>query len=118
MPEPKRGEVWRVNFDPARGAEIQKTRPAVVVNVATAGKLPLRVIVPRTGWNPVFSKVFWMVQVEPTSTNGLTKASAADAFQVRSFSTERFVGKIGELTGEQMDAIAKAVAQVVGASTA
>ena len=28
---PKRGEVWLVSFDPALGAEIQKTRPALVL---------------------------------------------------------------------------------------
>ena len=28
---PKRGEVYLVDLDPARGAEIQKTRPALVV---------------------------------------------------------------------------------------
>ena len=28
---PKRGEVYLVNFDPTVGAEIRKTRPAVIV---------------------------------------------------------------------------------------
>jgi mRNA interferase MazF len=27
----RRGEIWWVNFDPTRGGEIRKTRPAVVV---------------------------------------------------------------------------------------
>jgi mRNA interferase MazF len=27
-----RGEVWWVDFDPARGGEIRKTRPAVIVS--------------------------------------------------------------------------------------
>ena len=56
---PQRGEVWHVEFDPARGAEIRKTRPAVVLNVMTAGKLPLRVIVPLTEWQPPFARAFW-----------------------------------------------------------
>src|SRR3989344_8360790 len=29
---PKRGEVWWINFDPAVGTEIRKTRPAIVVS--------------------------------------------------------------------------------------
>lgn len=41
LPNPQRGEVWCVEFDPARGDEIRKLRPAVVVSVATAGKLAL-----------------------------------------------------------------------------
>ncbi len=65
LPDPKRGEVWRVEFDPARGDEIQKTRPAVVLNVPTAGKLALRVIVPLTGWHPVFAKAFGWWKFRP-----------------------------------------------------
>lgn len=28
----RRGEVWRVDFDPARGGKIRKIRPAVIVS--------------------------------------------------------------------------------------
>ena len=115
-PEPKRGEVWRVEFDPARGAEITKTRPAVVLNLDSVGKLPLRVVVPFTGWQPNFSAVRWLVKIEPAPSNGLSKPSAADTFQVRSFSVERFAEKIGTLTAEQMEAIARAAGEVLGCS--
>lgn len=37
--EPSRGEIWLVRFEPSQGAEIDKTRPAVVVN---RGVEPLR----------------------------------------------------------------------------
>jgi len=115
LSEPRRGEVWRVEFDPARGAEIRKTRPAVVLSVATAGRLPLRVIVPLTEWQTPFARAFWMVQIAAEASTGLTKTSAADTFQMRSFSVERFVDKIGELTPGQMEAIARAAAEVLGA---
>lgn len=46
MPEPTRGEIWRVDLEPTRGDEIRKTRPAVVVSTDTVGKLRLRIIVP------------------------------------------------------------------------
>ena len=51
-PIPKRGEVWLVDFDPAIGAEIQKVRPAVIINVDSIGRLPLRMVVPVTDWKP------------------------------------------------------------------
>ena len=41
-PNPRRGEIWDICFDPSVGAEIQKTRPAVVVNIESVGRLPLR----------------------------------------------------------------------------
>lgn len=114
LPEPLRGEVWRVEFEPARGAEIRKIRPAVVLNVATAGRLPLRVIVPLTEWQPPFARTFWHVRIDAAPGNGLSKVSSADTFQVRSFSTERFVERIGTLTPEQMEGIARAAGLVLG----
>jgi len=42
----KRGEIWRINLDPSIGAEIRKTRPALVVSIDAIGALPLRVVVP------------------------------------------------------------------------
>jgi mRNA interferase MazF len=46
----RRGEAWLVNLDPTIGAEIKKTRPAVIVNDDAVGILPLKVIVPITEW--------------------------------------------------------------------
>lgn len=36
----RRGEVWLINLDPTIGAEIKKTRPAVIVNDDAVGILP------------------------------------------------------------------------------
>lgn len=46
----RRGEVWFINLDPTIGAELKKTRPAVIVNDDAVGLLPLKVIVPLTAW--------------------------------------------------------------------
>ena len=51
----RRGEVWLINLDPTVGAEIKKTRPAVIVNDDAVGVLPLRVIVPLTEWKERFA---------------------------------------------------------------
>jgi mRNA interferase MazF len=109
-----RGEIWHINLDPIVGAEIKKARPAVIVNVDEVGVLPLRIIVPITTWKEHYSQAPWMVQIKPTKQNGLDKTSAADAFQIRSLSVERFIHCRGELTPETMSAIFEAVQIVLG----
>jgi hypothetical protein len=38
----RRSEVWLINLDPTVGAEIMKTRPAVIVSDDAIGVLPLK----------------------------------------------------------------------------
>ncbi|MHC5828176.1 MAG: type II toxin-antitoxin system PemK/MazF family toxin [Nostoc sp.] len=54
-----------------------------------------------------------MVRLEPSAENGLSKLSAADAFQVRSISQQRLVRQLGILSDEQMHNINKALAVVL-----
>lgn len=109
----RKGEVWLVKLDPTVGDEIGKTRPVVVVSDDEVGKLRLKVIVPITAWNDLFSPLQWMVQLEPTSENGLAKVSAADTFQVRSVSKQRFVRQIGVLSDTIMEDISEALTIVL-----
>ena len=94
----KQGEIWLINLDPTIGAEIKKTRPAIIVNDDALGKLPLRIIVPVTDWKDRYEIAPWMIMINPNQTNGLTKDSAADCFQIRSVSQERFIKRIGKVS--------------------
>ena len=109
----RRGEVWLIDLDPTVGSEIRKTRPAVIVNDDAVGVLPLKVIVPVTDWKDHYAVAAWMVRIDPDTTNGLSKVSAADAFQVRSVSQQRFVKQIGQLSTALMKEITKALAAVL-----
>lgn len=108
-----RGEVWQVTFSPTVGDEVQKTRPAVVVSDDSIGMLDLRVVVPITGWQPIFSTFPWMVLLEPTADNGLTKNSAADAFQVKSVSTRRLLKRLGALSADTLEDVVEAIGVVI-----
>ena len=105
----RKGEIWLVRLDPTVGDEIGKTRPAVVVSDDEVGNLRLKVIVPITAWNDLFSPLQWMVQLQPTSENGLAKVSAADCFQVRSISQQRFSRQLGTLSETIMEEIAESL---------
>jgi len=111
----KRGEVWLVDFDPAVGAEIRKARPAVVINLDTIGRLPVRIVVPITDWKPDYSNLAWFVFLPSNRANGLTKNSGADVYQSKSVSEDRFVRKLGDLTPQQLDDISATLAYIVGA---
>jgi len=111
-----RGEVWLINLHPTVGAEIRKTRPAVIVSADAIGILPLRVVVPLTEWRERYEVAPWLVRVEPDEDNNLDKASAADAFQIRSVSQTRFISRMGKVTTADLEAIVRAVQVVVGAS--
>jgi mRNA interferase MazF len=108
-----RGEVWLINLDPTIGAEIQKTRPVVILSNDAVGILPLRVVIPITEWKEHYHQAAWMVSLIPDAWNGLAKPSTADTFQIRSVSTARFVRRMGKLAAADMEAIVAAVSLVI-----
>lgn len=109
----KQGEIWSVNLDPTQGAEIRKTRPAIIVNDNAVGRLPLKIIVPLTDWKSHYAQAPWMVELLPNRRNQLTKPSAADCFQVRSISETRFVKQIGMIDHRTLILIQVALAAVL-----
>jgi mRNA interferase MazF len=109
----QRGEIWLVNLDPTIGPEIRKTRPAVIVSSDLVGILPLKVIVPFTGWKERYAQAPWMVRIDPDTQNRLSKPSAADALQIRSVSQQRLVEKMGDLSPVQIAKVVQAVVTVL-----
>jgi mRNA interferase MazF len=113
LPVPKRGEIWRVSFDPTIGAEIQKTRPAVVISSDAVGRLPIKLVAPITDWKDYYAMNIWHVRIDPDSTNGLSKVSAVDALQLRGVDRRRFVRKLGRVSANQLEEIILAVTAVI-----
>jgi len=109
----KQSEIWLIDLNPAKGAEIQKIRPAVIVNDDALGKLPLKIVVPITDWKDRYEIAPWMVKIEPAAENGLSKISSADCFQIRSVSQERLIKKLGYLNSETYNEIKQALKKVL-----
>jgi mRNA interferase MazF len=110
----RKGEVWLVSLDPTVGTEINKTRPAIIVNDDAIGILPLKVIVPITDWKDRYAIRPWMVYLEASLGNGLTKPSAVDTFQVRSVSETRLIKRLGTLSEAEILQVSQALAIVFG----
>lgn len=109
----KQGEIWLINLEPTIGAEIKKTRPAIIVNDDSIGKLPLKIIVPLTDWKNHFEIAPWMIQISPDKINNLAKISSADCFQVRSLSEQRIINKIGRVDNGTFEKIKEGLANVL-----
>jgi len=91
------GDIWMVEFFPQVGSEITKLRPAIIVSHDEIGRLPLKTIVPITDWKSNYTHYPWIVKIDNNISNGLSKTSAIDCFQIKNFANERFIEKVGNI---------------------
>ena len=108
----RRGDVWLVDFNPVRGSEANKIRPAVLVSNdranATAARLGYGVVtvIPVTS---NVTNVYPFQVLLPVGTTGLLSASKAQAEQVRSLAVERLTQFLGRVTTDDLTDIDNAL---------
>ncbi|HLY66553.1 MAG TPA: type II toxin-antitoxin system PemK/MazF family toxin, partial [Chloroflexota bacterium] len=100
-----RGDIRLVDFNPARGSEANKRRPAVIVSNdganATATRLRRGVVTVV----PVTSNVYRVYPFQtllPAAATGLARDSKAQAEQIRSITVERIGRELGRVPGDLM----------------
>ena len=111
--QPWRGEVYLVSLDPTVGAEIKKTRPAVVVqNDAANRRSPITIVaaIPAQFEEPLYPTEVLMRAPE----GGLTVDSVVLLNQVRSVDRRRLVRRLGVLRAETMKQIDRALLLSLG----
>lgn len=96
----RRGDVVWVDFEPVRGSEASKRRPAVVVSNDGANRTAQNLgrgvvtVVPITS----HTKKVYAFQVSlPAKSCGLPKASKAQAEQIRSVAVQRIGSTVGHI---------------------
>ena len=105
---PRRGEIYLVGFDPTVGHEIQKTRPAVVIQNDISNQYsPITIVAAISSQfsDPPFPRE---VVIEPEE-SGLPKRSAVIVNQIRSVDRRRLQKKLGRLSRQSMGRVDEAI---------
>lgn len=104
---PIRGEIYIVNFDPTMGSEINKTRPALILQNDIANHYSPVTIVAAISSH--FNNTVYPTEVliNPPE-GGLSEESVVVLNQIRTIDKRRLVKKIGELNLNSMEKVNKA----------
>jgi mRNA interferase MazF len=111
---PRRGEVYLVDLDPALGAEIQKRRPAVVLqNDSANAASPITIVAAIT--SHVEARRVYVTNVPVAKGDGgLPVASLVLTNQLRSVDRRRLRRRFGTLKPESMRRVDQALAISLG----
>jgi mRNA interferase MazF len=105
---PKRGEIYLVNFDLTIGAEIQKTRPALVIQNDIANRYsPITIV---AAISSQFDESLYPTEifVQPPE-GGLSIPSVVLLNQIRSIDKRRLVRRLGVLAPTTMERVNRAI---------
>jgi len=106
--EIKRGDVLLVNFEPVRGSEQGRIRPAVVIQNDILNKFsPLTIVAPVT--SRVYDKEYPTNVFIKKEDSGLDKDSTVLLNQIRTIDKRRIIRKIGSLNIFSMSKVVLAI---------
>jgi mRNA interferase MazF len=106
--EYSQGDICLIDFNPTKGDEIQKIRPAIIISGAFSVGLDLKIVAPITSWKPDFEKIWWLVRLTASKENGLQAESAVNCDQMRCVSVARIIKKLGSELAELENIVATA----------
>lgn len=105
---PKRGEVFLVNFDPTVGAEIKKTRHALILqnNIANEHS-PITIVAAITS---KFDDALYPTEVEiAAGEGGLKQSSVVLLNQIRSIDNQRLAKRLGKIESATLKKVDSAI---------
>lgn len=112
-PELRRGDLYWVDWSPARGSEQAGRRPALIVQLDPANRNPnypntIVVTISRSG-----REVPSHVPINPTTENGLRELSYAKCEQILTVSKDRLVERIGHVSPDRMTEVSEALKRML-----
>ena len=103
---PKRGEVWLVNWNPARGSEQAGRRPALVIQNDIGNEMAPTTIVAAISSSV---KIFPMnVKIDPPE-GGLDLPSIIKTSQILTVAKERLEKRLGRISTKKMEDVNQAI---------
>src|SRR6266851_5949315 len=105
---PRHGEVWLVSFDPTIGAEIKKTRPALILQNDIANRYsPLTIVSAITSQ---YGAQLYPTEVLLRAGEGGTKTDSVVLLnQIRSVDRRRLIKRLGYVNPEMMHRVDRAL---------
>ncbi len=104
---PSRSDVWWVALDATLGSEVSKTRPCVVMTRDVVNEHRRTVVVIPLSSSPSASPPIRV------AVNCAGRRSVAVVDQIRAVSKERLRERIGNLSNDEMEAVGKALSQIL-----
>jgi mRNA interferase MazF len=108
LTSPRRGEVYLVSFDPTLGAEIKKTRPALILQNNVANRYsPITIVAAIT--SQVGEKLYPTEVFVRAPEGGLRTDGVILLNQIRSIDKRRLMKRLGHLKIETMEHVNQAL---------
>ena len=108
---PRRGEVWLVDFGMSRGYEQAGERPAVVIQSDDLSQLSTMIVVPTTTTRQTTERGTVLLSA---GKGGLRETSVALCYQIRAVDKYRLKKRLGELPETARAEIETTMAYVLG----
>ncbi|QQS49051.1 MAG: type II toxin-antitoxin system PemK/MazF family toxin [Acidobacteriota bacterium] len=105
---PRRGEIYLVDFEPTRGAEIKKTRPSLIIQNDTGNRYsPITIVAAIT--SQVGGRIYLTEVFVKAPEGGLTSDGLVLLNQIRSIDKGRLVKRLGTITPQTMQRVEDAL---------
>ena len=109
----KRGEIYWVDFEPARGSEQGRLRPALVIQNDVGNRYsPITIVIPLT--SRVSEKPYPQNVLFEAGVAGLPKNSELVTNQIRAVDKSRVGDRLGSVPDKLMEAVERAILLTLG----
>jgi mRNA interferase MazF len=107
----RRGDIWLVNFNPARGSEQKGIRPALIIQNDIGNEVSPVTIV--AALSSVIKTYPINVEIKPAE-SGLEKDSVVKLNQIRTIDKERLIKRLGRLSSPKLKEVDSALMLSLG----